>query len=61
MEIRYEKDVYAAIAKAIQNRDIRLIESVTEQTYGWLEPDDVKQARNNMLDAVYELLCEVED
>lgn len=61
MEIRYEKDVYAAIAKAIQDRDIGLIEDVMAQTHNWLEPEDVKQARYNMLDAVYELLCEVED
>lgn len=61
MEIRYEKDVYAAIARAIENRDICLVEDVMNQTRGWMEPEDVKQARNNMLEAVYELLCEVED
>lgn len=60
MEIRYEKDVYAAIAQAIENRDIGLIEDVMNQTRNWLEPEDVKQARDSALEAVYELLCEVE-
>lgn len=59
--INYEKDVYAAIAKAIETRDIRLVEDVMNQTRHWLEPEDVKQARNSMLEAVYELLHEVED
>lgn len=61
MEIRYEKDVYAAIAKAIQDRDIDLIEDVMAQTNNWLEPEDVKEARNQLLDAVCELLYEMED
>ena len=61
MEIRYEKDVYAAIAKAIEARDIDLIEDVMAQTNNWLEPEDVKEARNQLLDAVCELLYEMED
>lgn len=61
MVISYEKDVYKAIAMAIETRDIRLVENVMKQTSDWLEPDDVKQARNMMLDAVSELLYEVQD
>lgn len=61
MEIRYEKDVYAAIAKAIKTNDLCLIEDVMDQTRNWLEPEDVKQARNSALEAVYELICEAMD
>ena len=60
MEIRYEKDVFIAIAQAIETRDTRLIEDVMDQTRDWLEPEDVKQARDSLLNAVYELLHEVE-
>ena len=56
MEIRYETDVYAAVARAIETRDIGLLEEVMEQTRDWLEPDEVKQARNQLLEAVYEML-----
>lgn len=54
--IRYEKDIYLAIAKAIQNRDLGLLEEVMAQTRDWLEPEDVKEARNSALDAIYEML-----
>ena len=60
MKIYYEKDVYTAIARAIRDRDLSLLESVMAQTNDWLEMGDVKQARNSALEAVYELLCEVE-
>jgi len=61
MVINNEKDVYTAIATAIQTRDIRLVESVMNQTRGWMEPEDVKQARNSMLIAVFELLYAAKD
>lgn len=60
LEINYPHDVYTAVAVAIENRDAEMIEDIRYKCSDWLEPEDVKSARDQMLTAVSELIYEME-
>lgn len=60
LTINYPHDVYTAVAAAIENRDAEMIEDIRRECSDWLEPEDVKSARDLMLTAVSELIYETE-
>ena len=56
LTINYPHDVYTAVALAIENRDAEMIEVIHYKCSDWLEPEDVKAAREQMLAAVSEMI-----
>lgn len=61
LSINYEHDVYAAVAVAIKTHDDEMIEAIRRVCSGWLESENKKAARDQMLTAVSELIYEAEE
>lgn len=60
LTINYPHDVYSAVAVAIETRDAEMIEAIRRECSGWLESENEKEARDQMLTAVSELIYETE-
>lgn len=60
LELNYSHDVYSAVAAAIEGRDPEMIEAIRRKCADWMEPENEKKAREQMLNAVAEMIYELE-
>lgn len=59
--IHTDTEFHRAIASAVRNLNQRRLEDIRREVTDWLEPQDEKDAREEMIDAVAEALAELID
>lgn len=55
-QINYESDFHAAIAEALANQDIDLLDDVASIVSGWMESEREHNARMSLIEAARNIL-----
>jgi len=55
MNIRTELEFHAVLADIMANREYELLDQVESAVWGWMEQDEEKEARINLINAIREL------
>ncbi len=58
-ELNYESDVHAQVARALETRNIELLLEISRETNEWLEPREQKTAREYLICAAYDAICQI--
>lgn len=54
MKIYNSVDAITGLALALEERDLKLLTTISEQIYGWIIPDDEMEAYEKMISAILE-------